>query len=147
MNPPGLDLKAIFCEALDHPNGPGRAAYLDRACREDAALRQQVESLLGAHDDAGGFLGSTPRGPATAPAPDTEMPPDHAPVPGDDPTLSVHRRALVSAPSPMARRVINMTPTPAVSTKVAAKRVASGPRNGSKKPSSRSPPRMIRYPR
>ncbi len=98
MNPPGLDLKAIFCEALDHPIGPGRAAYLDRACREDAALRQQVESLLGAHDDAGGFLGSTPRGPAAAPAPDTEMPPDHAPVPGDDPTLSVHRRAIAEGP-------------------------------------------------
>ena len=58
MNPPEPDLKAIFSEALDHAAGPERSAYLDRACRGDAALRLQVELLLKAHDEAGGFLGS-----------------------------------------------------------------------------------------
>ena len=45
MEPP--DLKAIFSEALDREPGPPRSAYLDEACRGDAALRAQVEELLG----------------------------------------------------------------------------------------------------
>ena len=39
-----------------------RAAYLDKACAGDAALRQRVESLLQAHDQAGGFLETGPAG-------------------------------------------------------------------------------------
>ena len=39
MNPAELDLKAIFCEAVDHSAGPERSAYLDRACGEDATFR------------------------------------------------------------------------------------------------------------
>jgi eukaryotic-like serine/threonine-protein kinase len=33
-----------------------RAAFLDRACAGDAALRQEVESLLAAHEQAGDYL-------------------------------------------------------------------------------------------
>ena len=33
-----------------------RTAFLDRACGSDAALRQEVESLLAAHEQAGDFL-------------------------------------------------------------------------------------------
>src|SRR5437016_6345610 len=39
-----------------------RAAYLDEACAGDAALRQQVEDLLGAHAAAEGFLEAPPAG-------------------------------------------------------------------------------------
>src|SRR5438552_3109896 len=35
-----------------------RSGYLDSACREDANLRAEVESLLEAEDAAGGFLES-----------------------------------------------------------------------------------------
>src|SRR5208283_2948026 len=35
-----------------------RAAYLDEACAGDAALRQRIEELLQASDEAGDFLGS-----------------------------------------------------------------------------------------
>ena len=33
-----------------------RAAFLDEACNGDAALRQEVESLLSAHGKAGDFI-------------------------------------------------------------------------------------------
>jgi serine/threonine protein kinase/Tfp pilus assembly protein PilF len=65
MNPPEPSLKDIFNQALDHPLGPERLAFLDRACEGDPAFRLQVESLLKAHDEAGGFLGSADPG-ATA---------------------------------------------------------------------------------
>ena len=43
--------------------GPAeRAAYLDRACDGNAALRKQVEALLQAHDQAEGFLDAPPAG-------------------------------------------------------------------------------------
>jgi eukaryotic-like serine/threonine-protein kinase len=59
VNPHAPDLKSIFSEALDHPTGSERSAYLDRACGADPMLRFEVDSLLKAHDDAGDFLGSS----------------------------------------------------------------------------------------
>ncbi len=44
------DLKTIFGEAMEHPAGPNRLAYLDRACRDNPALRGQVDALLAAHE-------------------------------------------------------------------------------------------------
>jgi eukaryotic-like serine/threonine-protein kinase len=41
--------------ALELP-ADARAAYLDKACAGDIALRQQVEALLQAHEQAQGFL-------------------------------------------------------------------------------------------
>jgi serine/threonine protein kinase/tetratricopeptide (TPR) repeat protein len=49
----------LFTEAM--PLSPaGRAAYLDRACAGDAALRRKVEGLLHVHDQAGDFLEGRP---------------------------------------------------------------------------------------
>jgi len=45
----------IFGEAIDLPVAE-RAAFLDRACGGDAALRARVEALLAGHDDAADFL-------------------------------------------------------------------------------------------
>jgi len=45
----------IFLDALDAAPAD-RAAYLDEACGDDAALRQRVEALLRANDDPGAFL-------------------------------------------------------------------------------------------
>jgi sulfopropanediol 3-dehydrogenase len=57
MNHPEPDPKAVFAEALDH-RAPERPAFLDRVCGENPSLRAQVESVLKAHEEAGGFLGS-----------------------------------------------------------------------------------------
>jgi serine/threonine protein kinase len=50
------DIKQIFAEALKLRTAEERAAYLNDACRDDAALRAEVESLLKAHEGAGDFL-------------------------------------------------------------------------------------------
>src|SRR6516225_5656628 len=48
--------ETIFVSALDKRTPADRSAYLDEACAGDAVLRQRVEVLLKAHDDAGAFL-------------------------------------------------------------------------------------------
>src|SRR5262245_44091020 len=48
--------RTIFLAALDITDPAERAAYLDRACAGDAALRRQVETLLAAHEREGQFL-------------------------------------------------------------------------------------------
>src|SRR5262245_5335673 len=45
--------------ALAHPSGE-RPAFLAEACADDAALRQEVESLLRHHEQEDGFLGALP---------------------------------------------------------------------------------------
>src|ERR1035438_2565153 len=52
---------AILNAALELPVD-ARAAYLDKACAGDPALRQRVEALLQAHEQAEGFLEAPPRG-------------------------------------------------------------------------------------
>src|ERR1039457_6696127 len=53
-NQPDREL-AVFNAARRLPAGE-RAAYLAEACAGDAALRQRVEELLQASDEAGNFL-------------------------------------------------------------------------------------------
>jgi eukaryotic-like serine/threonine-protein kinase len=60
-------LKEILAEAVGKETAEARAAYLDTACQGDAALRQQVEGLLAAHEQAGGFLEQPVLPPAEAP--------------------------------------------------------------------------------
>ncbi|HVK18264.1 MAG TPA: hypothetical protein VM533_15085 [Fimbriiglobus sp.] len=48
--------ESIFAEAVAIPDPAERAAYLDRACAGNPTLRQEVEQLLAAHDQAGTFL-------------------------------------------------------------------------------------------
>src|ERR1039457_2352362 len=54
IDPPNREL-AFFSAALRLPSGE-RAAYLDEAWAGDAALRQRIEELLQASDEAGNFL-------------------------------------------------------------------------------------------
>src|SRR4051812_10545330 len=51
-----MNERSIFIEALDIANPSERAAYLERACGNDAALRRRVERLLHTHGQAGGFM-------------------------------------------------------------------------------------------
>src|SRR5690242_5069494 len=50
-------IKHVFNSALEHEPAQ-RASFLSRACENDTALRQEVESLLSAHEEDGSFIDS-----------------------------------------------------------------------------------------
>jgi tetratricopeptide (TPR) repeat protein len=52
MDDTSTQAKEIFLAALEKGAPTARAAYLDGACRADAALRERVEALLQAHDES-----------------------------------------------------------------------------------------------
>src|SRR5690348_8359582 len=52
--------QAVFTEALRRATPEARTAYLDGACGADATLRQRVEALLRAAENAGNFLEEPP---------------------------------------------------------------------------------------
>jgi hypothetical protein len=56
MNGSDDRILSIFADALACASVEDRVELLDRACREDAALRARVEALLEAHREAGDFL-------------------------------------------------------------------------------------------
>ena len=58
MNPTHSTVDQIFSDALRHPEGPERTAYLDEACGGDVELRERVARLLKAYSDASSFLES-----------------------------------------------------------------------------------------
>jgi eukaryotic-like serine/threonine-protein kinase len=72
----------LFNEALERQDASERARFLDDACGADAPLRERVEKLLCAHDEAGGFFSQPSKPPAAAQAsgaialPVTEKPGD-----------------------------------------------------------------------
>src|SRR5262245_21227672 len=59
--------RAIFEAALELTSAGERRAYLSGACGDDAELRKAVETLLRAHEQAGGFLPEDDPNPAAAP--------------------------------------------------------------------------------
>ena len=56
MSDPKPSPETLLAAALEISGAAERRAYLDRACGSDAALRQDLESLLAAHEQAGEFL-------------------------------------------------------------------------------------------
>jgi WD40 repeat protein/serine/threonine protein kinase len=50
------EMLSIFHAALERLSAEDRAAYLDAACGQDRELRERIEALLRAHEQAGGFL-------------------------------------------------------------------------------------------
>ena len=56
-----MNERTIFLEALEKDNPEQRSAFLDEVCGGDAELRQRVDTLLSAHNDAGSFLEKTPQ--------------------------------------------------------------------------------------
>ena len=54
--------QAVFAEALLRDTPHARLAYLEATCGADAALRQRVEALLRAAENAGDFLETPPSG-------------------------------------------------------------------------------------
>lgn len=53
------DAKAIFFSALEQGSPDDLADFLDRECGDNAELRNRVEDLLRAHQQAGNFLGGS----------------------------------------------------------------------------------------
>ncbi|HEV3119323.1 MAG TPA: serine/threonine-protein kinase, partial [Gemmataceae bacterium] len=56
MDKLGVTPKAVFDRAHEIPPGPERDAYVNLLCAEVPAVRQKVEGLLRAYDEAGSFL-------------------------------------------------------------------------------------------
>ncbi len=74
---PSTKLEAVFSAALQKSCAEERAAYLEVACGGDALLRQQVEKLLLAHQQAANFLEE----PILGPLETCSFSPDSAPPP------------------------------------------------------------------
>jgi hypothetical protein len=55
----------------EQTNSQGRAAFLDKVCKANSALRQELETLLLAHDQAGDFLAE----PVIKAVPTSDLPP------------------------------------------------------------------------
>src|SRR5206468_7209286 len=56
MTEPSLPEESIFAQALEIASTAERAAFLDRACGNNQALRAEVEALLRAHERSGDLL-------------------------------------------------------------------------------------------
>ncbi len=78
---PWQRVKGIFQEALQRPPDV-RDAFLGAACGDDARLRSEVDSLLAAHLEAGGFLSQ----PATRPRRFRARGPAYRALPGRRPS-------------------------------------------------------------
>src|SRR5262245_57140140 len=57
-----MNEQSLFSRAVEIADPAERAAFLDRACVGDAALRQRVDRLLDRLRDAGSFLGQPAHG-------------------------------------------------------------------------------------
>src|SRR5262245_1768265 len=66
-----MNERDLFMAALQVEAAAERSAYLDRECAGDAALRQRVEVLLAAFEQAGSFL----QQPAGDPVATSDVPP------------------------------------------------------------------------
>jgi WD40 repeat protein len=69
MTPDPQRVEAVFSAALEITSAGERRALLNEACAGDAALRERVEALLRAHEEAHSFLESPAVGPAAAETP------------------------------------------------------------------------------
>ncbi len=65
MKQPTLSAEDVFARAIELPIGAARTAFVRAKCKNNSAVRREVESLLLAHDAAGTFL----TGPAVKPRP------------------------------------------------------------------------------
>ena len=96
----------IFRTALKLPAAE-RAAYLDKACGANAALRLEVEGLLRAHDSPGEFMQRPPIADMTT---DYRSGPERPWEVPDVPLNELERRAIIAA---LERRQGNIKETAA----------------------------------
>ena len=79
MNPSPADAEALFARAVELPVG-ARTDFVARHCAQSPELRREVESLLRAHDEAGGFLRTRAEQKQSSPVPATTALPRHTTV-------------------------------------------------------------------
>jgi serine/threonine protein kinase len=79
MNPPVLTAKAVFDQAHEIESAEERQAYLDQVCAGAPELRQKVEALLRAYEEAGSFMQKPAYGDATADFPSDGNTPNATP--------------------------------------------------------------------
>src|SRR5215472_5854405 len=63
MNEPENRVLVIFAEAMEIADAKAREEYLSKACGADQVLRKEVEELLDAEAQSGGFLPDQPQAP------------------------------------------------------------------------------------
>jgi hypothetical protein len=78
MEPANTSEAAIFEAALNCATLQERAAYLDKTCAGRPELRERIEELLAAHDQAAGFL-ENPQAGAARPTVRLNLPPEEQP--------------------------------------------------------------------
>ena len=91
-----MNERDLFIAALQIEDPEGRCAYLDKACGDDSELRQRVESLLAAFEQAGSFLQQS----AAAPAATSDGPlasPPHNTTPAERPGTVIGPYKLLQA--------------------------------------------------
>jgi WD40 repeat protein len=98
MNPDPNRVEAVFTAALEKASAEERRALLDEACAGDAALRDRVEALLRAHEEAHSFLES----PAVGPVAEDNPPP--APATPEPPTGGIEETAATAPPPESSMR-------------------------------------------
>jgi hypothetical protein len=54
------EMLSIFCAAVEQSTPQARAAFVEQACGGKVELRERIDALLRAHDQAGGFLPESP---------------------------------------------------------------------------------------
>jgi WD40 repeat protein/serine/threonine protein kinase len=74
MTEQSLPEESLFAQALEIESAAARAAFLDRACADNPALRAEVEALLRAHERSGDLLDLPENLPATTDLPACERP-------------------------------------------------------------------------
>src|SRR5689334_7029830 len=65
MNPSPERVTVLFSQVLEKKSRAERESFLAEACKDQPELRQEVESLIQAHEAAGGFLAPTMPAPAS----------------------------------------------------------------------------------
>ena len=70
-------VREVFEAVVELPPA-ARGSYLERSCGDDAALREEVEALMAADDEAGSFL-ERPAVADVAPGPPTRAAPPRRP--------------------------------------------------------------------
>ncbi|HKX83968.1 MAG TPA: protein kinase, partial [Pyrinomonadaceae bacterium] len=84
MNPDQWEaINEVFLSAIDL-DPDSRKTFLDQACGENATIRQEVESLIAAHDRAGDFIRNSPSG--------ISLPSNHSPEHLDPGSVLGHYR-------------------------------------------------------
>jgi hypothetical protein len=56
MDSSDSSLRTVFADAMEIEDAQQRAAFLDRVCGKDTALRRDIEGLINAQAQAGQFL-------------------------------------------------------------------------------------------